>query len=101
MSRARRVSTSEAFGDYKPGDITPEGRVVTGVHDGNAEERTATEIKGKAPQVITSKLIDELPIAQQSCGDGNHDMQPDPTEKEFEAERCSRCKIGRLIRPKN
>jgi hypothetical protein len=39
-------------------------------------------------------------VTQRSCPPGQHHMIVDETETEFEAEKCDKCHIGRLIRRK-
>ena len=40
------------------------------------------------------------PVAFKSCDGEDHDYQPDHTEKNFKAEKCSKCGSGRLLERK-
>jgi len=52
------------------------------------------------PGVIEIGAPSSWRVTQRACSPGQHQMVPDETEKEFEAEVCAICHIGRLIRPK-
>jgi hypothetical protein len=55
----------------------------------------------KDPEKITINADPATwPVVGRTCKQGEHNMVPDPTEKLHEAEICTICRQGRLLRPR-
>lgn len=88
------------------------GRIPTGVVGANGVDRNpAVAIPGGGTEMPISlptnlsldkngQIVSNGPVVASPCSDGNHNMQADKTEQDFEAEKCSRCGMGRLVRPR-
>ncbi len=85
---------TEALETYRDTDGTL--RVVVGAEEGSVHDPQA-EIFEKKGETFTVDLGQRKAVRM--CQAGKHDMKPDPSETDFEAEKCSRCPYGRLIRP--
>lgn len=86
--------------DYGYG-YSEEGRPITGIVGDDLDD-PSTPIGDPKGETIHVGRIAELPVlpSQTPCPDGVHDLQPDPSEPDWIAEKCTRCPIGRLIRRK-
>lgn len=79
---------------------TEEGRPITGIDDGALDDPNAPidEPKGEILNIGVSDLSKLPPTPSQiPCAPGQHDLVPDPSEEEWEAETCTKCPMGRLI----
>lgn len=94
--RARKYDDSDPLDrDYGYG-YSEEGRPITGIVDEGLDNLDAPIFDAKGETIHVNMA--QRP-AIRVCATG-HDLVPDPSETEFEAETCSRCPYGRLLRRK-
>lgn len=109
-SRGRRSSGQPEgeFGDIDPSLVAPGAKAHSSYIDDNGQRRIVlepedgevfdpqAEIYEPKGETFNVNLAERKSVPM--CAPDKHNLVPDPSETEFEAETCTRCPYGRLVR---